>query len=343
MALGLLPARLNFATGRVLDQAKLVLLMLPSTGRALLRSTAVGVLLLGCRGAPPSVLGRSHDRVLDAFGVRELYAGAGRIWLSKWNGPARSFGSIVDPGDPEFDADHGEASYEAAGGVLAVSGMVPRMYIHDPAHALAWRNVEVTTYAQRIDDSNIAWGGIMAYARTNHGTVGDEDRNICDDRGYGGMLTHRGAVKLEKEVNHCADERGGHGYAQALEKQRYAGGLPKGRWIGYKLVVRDQDRGNKVRLELWLDETDGAGGGAWEKVLELVDDGTAFGKNDCDGHPCDPCAPGIDPALALTSSDDRPGSESHRPNATVYFRSDGVGPRGLLYKKMSVREIEPLP
>jgi hypothetical protein len=120
--------------------------------------------------------------------------------------------------------------------------------------------------------------------------------------------------------------------------------MPKNRWIGYKLVVRDSDAGTKVRLELWLDDTDGAAGGSWDRVLAFVDDGGSLGKNgDCDGHACDPCAKGVDPALPLTASDDRTGSETHRPNVTVYFRSDGVGPGGLLFKKMSVREIPALP
>src|SRR5262249_9047343 len=157
--------------------------------------------------------------------------GTGRAWFARWKGPHRSFGSAVDPGDPEFDADHGPASYETGDGILSVSGEVPRMYIHDPERKKSWRNVEATTYAMGVDDTGIPWGGIMAYARTNHGTVGNEDENLCDDRGYGGMVAYTGKIKFEKEVNHRADERGGHGYAQVLEKTRWSGGLPKNRWI----------------------------------------------------------------------------------------------------------------
>ena len=262
----------------------------------------------------------------DIFGIKfiEPTLRGGTFWLSNWGG-RRDF-TGVDPNDPWFDADHGSGSYKVRNGTLQISGDFPRMYVHDPARKRQWRDVEITMYFRREADSGVPFAGMTAVARANHLATEEGTNDLCDTRGYGARIRFDGHVDFEKETAHPQNDT-------TSNKVYWAAGMPLDTWIGYKFLTYDTDAG--VKLELWSDSTDGKDGGTWRKINEVLDNGQLFGKESC--------ADGIDAQMALTNSSVRPGSESGKPNLSVYFRSDGIAADGLDYKWGSIREIRTAP
>lgn len=271
----------------------------------------------------------------DRFGITRLYptAQGGLEWSSKWdNGDARQFGNRVDPDDSWFETTHGIGNYTVDGkGTLTASGNYTRMYVHDPANVREWsENLEITMYVNRINETQLVdYSGVQIFARTNHGTNGNENRNFCDDRGYGVLILTDGRWKIEKETAHHL----ANGYVD-LPGIKPWDELPKDTWVGVKFVLRNMDNDTKVKLELYRDMTDGFNGGRWEKMYEFTDNGTNFGV----GYGA--CKPSINPALPLVHSQIEATSETRKPMLTVYARNEyGT----MEYSNFTIREINPLP
>ncbi|HVX03464.1 MAG TPA: discoidin domain-containing protein [Nitrososphaera sp.] len=271
----------------------------------------------------------------DRFGITELYPSAlgGIEWTSKWDdGNPRQFGNTVDPGDSWFETTHGIGTYTVDGkDTLTASGNFTRMYVHDPSNIRQWsENLEITVYVKRINETQLVdYSGLQIFARTNHGTNGNENRNFCDDRGYGMLMLTDGRWKLEKETAHHLS----NGYVD-LPGEKPWDELPRSTWVGVKFVLRNMDNDTKVKLELYRDMTEGANGGKWEKIYEFTDNGTNFGA----GYGA--CKPGVNPALPLTHSQIDPTSETKKPMLSVYARNEyGT----MEYANFTIREINPLP
>ncbi len=270
----------------------------------------------------------------DRFGIRELYptAAGGMEWTSKWDsGKFRQFGNAVDPGDDWFETTHGVGTYSIDGnGTLTASGNSSRMYVHDPANKREWsENLEITLYVKRINETQLVdYSGTQIFARTNHGTNGNEDMNICDDRGYGVLVQTNGRWKLEKESAHNQPD----GYID-LPSKKIENELLKDIPMGIKYVLRNVDNDTKVQLEVYRDITDSLNGGNWEKIYDFTDNGTNFGVGYAG------CKPGINPALPLIHSQVNAASETMKPMISVYARNEyGT----MEYSRFSIREIDPL-
>ncbi len=264
---------------------------------------------------------------MDPFGISKLHPTVGREWFSKWKGKSRQF-TGVDPGDPWFDADHGDARYEVDGkGSLLASGPTVRMYVHDPLKRLEWsENLEITVYCRRINETKlVSYSGLQIFARTDHGTTGNENKNLCDDRGYAAKVTIDGRWEFEKEIRH--GDSNGTAIAGTVRPWRE---LPVGQKVGVKFILRNIASNLQVKLEVYRDLTDGLNGGTWEKMTEFVDTGSNFGVGKRSP------APNVKPELALIRDLVLPSSENKKPMISVYLRHEFGS---MLYEKFSIREI----
>ncbi len=260
----------------------------------------------------------SSSAGVDRFGVRTVYptTPGGRTWHARWDSHPRTIRSgQVDPRDPTFHNRGSGNSFRILGDGRALStGGVQRHYIWDPSGARDWGDVELTFYAMRIREEADAPSrtGFTVEVRSGNGHSRDDSRT-CGGYGYAATFRYWGGASLGKELRHpaMADVGGPSG------RNIWDGGeLPKNRWIGFKLVVRDVPGG--VRIELYRDLDEGRDGGDWRLMQEYVDRGgwgMSGAPNGC-GRPWDWVIDGRHPVVLIRND-----------QSTLY------------YKWASVREI----
>jgi hypothetical protein len=266
---------------------------------------------------------------LETDGIRELFptVAGGRTYRPTWgNGEACTI--RVHQQDP-FDR---RLSQLANGildidgkGILVAHGDPPgsntrvgesiRIYEYDTEGKEKWQNIETTAYMMRVRETEaVSFQGFTIGARSEHQRV--DEKGELGHTYYVRLEYGSGKVYFVKEIGHHLPG----GYVGSSSKPVFKGGFPTNSWVGLKFIVRNMENDSAVKLEAWVDLTDGKDGGKWEKVHEMVDRGDWVDK-----------------------SGKTTGAPFLAPATTVFFRNDSLVNGGeARYKKWSIREIAPL-
>ncbi|CEO98905.1 NADH:ubiquinone oxidoreductase intermediate-associated protein 30 domain-containing protein [Plasmodiophora brassicae] len=221
----------------------------------------------------------------------------------------------------ELGSMRGSGTMSIANGMLTMQGS-PRYYIH--SKKTLWEDVEFTAYARNAGaDEGVSYSGITLVARTNHHRYKEDP---CSAHGYYCRLYFgTGQVAFQKEF--CHTRQGSAIYSAskrgvAVNKKDFTDSF-----IGMKFIVRTQPDRKSVRLQLYLDRTDGANGGSWNLVHEMVDKDWQPVKTLETAFKCKyPYAPG--PSFS---------SPVLGPKEVCFLRSDKI--TNLMWKKVSLRNI----
>ncbi len=271
----------------------------------------------------PSFTREAAQTGKDRFGIRKLYPSvpSSTSWTSKWDdGVARTIGTGKrDARDVMFHNRGSNTSVAINGsGVATVypsntaNPSVQRHYLWNTSGSSIWGDVEITVYVNRITEyeSSSATGrsGFAMEFRTNNGHTSDPNRQ-CLGYAYAATARNYGKIGWGKELKHPLYSTVGG--PKAINN----GEIPKNKWIGYKIIVRDQGKG--VRLQFFQDLTNGKNGGDWKKLLDDHDTGGWGREEALCGRPKDYIIKGKHPVILLRND-----------NARVQ------------YKWMSIRTIE---
>jgi hypothetical protein len=267
----------------------------------------------------------------DKFGIKKLNPTVpnGREWFSTWDNGIKRDVLNGDKYDTEFRPSGTRTKMYVTGdsdGSLEVRGDWPRFNIIDPERSKMWRNVEVTYYVKLVsqnqgrDDKGIA-------AEVREGDYGPSPDGYDRGYSYNHGLRYNGRVFFQKEVaDHCLYTSG---IKTVYPWDTSNDSFPTNKWLGFKYVVRNADGGKSVNMVLYVDKTNGANGGTWEKLIEYTDSGgwKASLSMDCIGKNLVPKRP-LDWVINNATYD-------------VRFRSDYANP--VMWKDASIREIASLP
>jgi hypothetical protein len=221
------------------------------------------------------------DRVklnYDAFGVREIYASAGRIWYVNMAAPGTLQDAGADP-DWNYSTAAGNQPVYVDGGpangawrssdLVAASFSGTRIQIGTTIPEANWHNVEITGYVY-LESYQLDAGVDFAldfFARSGGQHTGSGSPPDCASGAYHQAITYDGGTEAQKEVYHTG------GYTTTYRGVSADGTIPaiSGRWVGLKTVIYDWNSGTNVKGEIWYDS--GLLTNAWTQLATWTDSG----------------------------------------------------------------------
>mmetsp|Transcript_11211 Transcript_11211/g.24096 ORF Transcript_11211/g.24096 Transcript_11211/m.24096 type:complete len:410 (+) Transcript_11211:106-1335(+) len=282
-----------------------------ATGFAVLALAAL-CLADGIEGVTPNDVHQSIDVATD--------------WHSDW-GDTRHLLRAYDMDCDNRTELRGNGKVEIGNGLMTMHGS-PRVYVY-AAMGTLWRNVEVTSYIRANHEGDILdmpTTNAVISARTNHYLHKDDP---CQAHAYYAKINfNKGVFGFQKEFLHDETRTV---YSSTRSSKSFGPIINK--FIGVKFVVRDDM--NDVVLELYVDRTEGANGGTWEKVFETRDasDWPASQGVTNQGFKC---RYNYKPKKGVKDLN----APVLRGGINVFLRSDAVA--GLQWKTTSIREINPI-
>lgn len=248
---------------------------------------------------------------LDFYGVKMLYptVQGGRVWNAPLTtGSTRTLRSGQRDGTNDL-CPLGSASYTItpSAGEMKMVGDYCRAYVYDSSRSRMFENVEITCYYKSISTTSSFQAGYQGFEMSCRG-FHELQKGNDPVKAYYWRHSKNGTLWRLKEDVH----------PKSYDVSVGSAPFPSNVWLGAKFVVRNMTNGN-VKLEGYLDTTDGKDGGTWKKIWEFVDTKGAWGGG----------SSGL-PVYNSTNAQD------HSHFVRTDFASD------FRIKKWSVREVAPL-
>lgn len=282
--------------------------------------------------------------MLDKFGITQLYPTAGLEWFSNWdNGVKRIVNSAgidkrnQDPNDSLVSlhcpshSSQGNQLIIYGNGQAKLRGQHPRLYVNNPDSSPLWLNTEMTIYGKftKCIIKPESYTTFRLASRSNHQA---EYQCVCNGKGYAHELF------IKQDTLTLKDSR----FRKELVHPHYANqmtnassGVSMSTWIGQKFVCKTEK--NSVKLEAYIDLTNGLNGGDWKLIGSFTDSGTWAVTEPKELE-------GIEDSISRCNSDCldskpiKPYNEKIlRKGASCYLRSDFI--QDSYFKNFSIREI----